>query len=111
MAGDVIVATLENLPGYRVTRVIGVVSASVVMAKHVGEDLLAALRNLVGGEVAEYTRLMDEARRTALARLMEKARQMGANAVIGLRFSTSTIMSGAAEILVYGTAVVAEKAT
>ncbi len=106
---DFILATTENLPGYRIIRVIGVVSGSVVMAKHLGRDILAALRNIVGGEVKEYTELLAQARNIAIERLVERAKSMGANAVIGLRFSTSAITSGAAEILAYGTAVVAEK--
>lgn len=106
---DFILATTENLPGYRIIRVIGVVSGSVVMAKHLGRDILAALRNIVGGEVKEYTELLAQARNIAIERLVERAKSMGANAVIGLRFSTSAITSGAAEILAYGTAVVVEK--
>ena len=106
---DFILATTENLPGYRIVRVIGIVSGSVVMAKHLGRDILAALRNIVGGEVKEYTELLAQARNIAIERLIERAKSMGANAVIGLRFSTSAITSGAAEILAYGTAVVVEK--
>ncbi|HDJ83598.1 MAG TPA: YbjQ family protein [Desulfurococcaceae archaeon] len=106
---DFILATTENLPGYRIVRVIGIVSGSVVMAKHLGRDILAALRNIVGGEVKEYTELLAQARNIAIERLVERAKSMGANAVIGLRFSTSAITSGAAEILAYGTAVVVEK--
>lgn len=106
---DFILATTEHVPGYRVVRVIGVVSGSVVMAKHIGKDILAALRNIIGGEVKEYTELLAQARNVAIERLVERAKSMGANAVLGLRFSTSAIAGGAAEILVYGTAVILEK--
>ena len=104
-----IVTTTEHIPGYRIVKVLGVVSGSVVMAKDIGKDFLAALRNIVGGEVKEYTELLAQARDIALQRLIEKARAMGANAVVGLRFGTSAITTNAAEIVAYGTAVVVEK--
>ncbi len=106
---DFILATTNEIPGYRIVKVLGVVSGSVVMAKHIGKDILAALRNIVGGEVKEYTELLAQARNIAVERLVERAKSMGANAVVGLRFSTSAIAGGAAEILAYGTAVVLEK--
>ncbi len=108
---EIILSTLENLPGYRVKSVLGVVSASVVLAKHLGRDIVASLRNIVGGEVKEYTEMMAEAREIALKRLVEKARGMGANAVLGIRFTTAAISARAAEVLVYGTAVIVEKIT
>ena len=107
---EVILSTLEQLPGYRVVRVLGVVSASAVLAKHIGKDIVAFFRNVVGGEVKEYTEMLAEAREIALRRLAEKARGMGANAVLGLRLSTSAISQYAAEVLAYGTAVVVEPA-
>ncbi len=105
---DVIIATTESIPGYRVKRVIGLVSGSVVRARHIGRDILATLRNIAGGEIKEYTELLAQARNEALKRMVEKAREVGANAVIGVRFATTAVASGAAEILAYGTAVVVE---
>lgn len=107
--GEFIVTTLEHVPGYRVRKVLGVVSGSVVRARSIGRDIVAGFRNLAGGEIKEYTELMAESRDLAIRRMIEKARAMGANAVIGMRFSTSAIMSGAAEVMAYGTAVVLEK--
>ena len=108
MNRDVIVTTTTELPGYRIKKVLGIVSGSIVRARHIGRDLTAALRNIVGGEIKEYTELLAQAREEALKRMIEKAKKLGANAVIGVRFSTSAVMSGAAEILAYGTAVVVE---
>ena len=106
---EFIVTTLEHVPGYRVKKVIGVVSGSVVRARSVGRDIMAGFRNLAGGEIKEYTELMAESRELAIRRMIEKAKAIGANAVLGMRFSTSAIMSGAAEVMAYGTAVVLEK--
>jgi uncharacterized protein YbjQ (UPF0145 family) len=106
---EFIVTTLENVPGYRVRKVLGVVSGSVVRARSIGRDITAALRNLAGGEIKEYTELMAESRDLAIQRMVEKAKALGANAVLGMRFSTSAIMSGAAEVMAYGTAVVLER--
>ncbi len=105
----VLVTTLEAPPGYRVAEILGIVSASAVVATHIGRDILAGLRNIVGGEIREYTELMEKGRRLALARLVEKARSMGANAVLAARFTSTAIAGGAAEILVYGTAARVEK--
>ncbi len=105
---DVILTTTEHIPGYRIVKVLGIVSASVVKAKHLGKDMMALLRGIVGGEVKEYTELLAEARNEALNRLKQKAKELGANAVVGIRLSTSTITTGAAEILAYGTAVIVE---
>ncbi len=107
---DFIVTTTETVPGYRVVRVLGVVAAGVVLARNIGWDILAALRNIVGGEIKEYTELMARARDIAVRRLVEKARGLGANGVVGLRFATSVVSSLAAEVLAYGTAVVLERA-
>ncbi|OYT56309.1 MAG: hypothetical protein B6U76_04060 [Desulfurococcales archaeon ex4484_217_2] len=109
MSEEIILSTTESVPGYRIVKVLGVVTGSVVRAKHIGKDILATLRNIVGGEVKEYTELLKEARKEALRRMVEEARKLGANAVINIRFSTSAIASGAAEILAYGTAVKVEK--
>ena len=106
---DIIVSTAERIPGYRVVKVLGVVSGSTVRAKHLGKDIAAVFRHMVGGEIKEYTELLAQAREIALERMKEKARRMGANAVICFRFSTSAVAGGAAEILAYGTAVLVEK--
>jgi|TARA_Y100000310_G_scaffold301223_1_gene337499 uncharacterized protein YbjQ (UPF0145 family) len=103
-----IITTTDEIEDRDVTKVLGLVSGSSVRARHVGRDITAVFRNIVGGDVPEYTRLMAESREIALARMTERAEGMGANAVVGMRFMTAMIMSGAAEILVYGTAVVVE---
>ena len=103
-----IITTTDEIEDRDVTTVLGLVSGSSVRARHVGRDITAVFRNIVGGDVPEYTRLMAESREIALARMTERAEGMGANAVVGMRFMTAMIMSGAAEILVYGTAVVVE---
>ena len=105
---DIIVTTLESIPGKRIVKVLGIVSGNAVRARHIGRDILATLKNIVGGEIKEYTELLEETRRLALKRLIENAKKMGANAVVGLRFGTSMIMSGVAEIYAYGTAVIVE---
>lgn len=105
---DVLVTTLERPPGYRVVRVIGIVSASSTRARGLGGDILASLRNLVGGEVVEYTELLAAARDEALKRLKDRAKSMGANAVVGVRLTTSNIAQGVSEVVWYGTAVVVE---
>lgn len=103
-----IIATTETVPGKRVVRVLGVARGNTIRARHVGRDLLALMRNLVGGEILEYTKLMGEAREQAIDRMIADAERMGANAIIGTRFSTAMVMTAAAEILCYGTAVVLE---
>ena len=101
----VIVTTTSEVPGYRIVKILGIVTGNTVRAKHLGKDLLAAARKIVGGEVKEYTEMLKEARREALERMIEEAKKLGADAVINVRFATSAITSGAAEILAYGTAV------
>ena len=108
MAGEIIVSTTTEIPGYRVKKVLGIVTGSVVRARHLGRDILATLRNIAGGEIKEYTELLADARDEAVKRMVERARKMGANAVVGVRFATTAVASGAAEILAYGTAVVVE---
>lgn len=103
-----ITATTETVPGKRVVRVLGVARGNTIRARHMGRDLLAVMRNLVGGEILEYTKLMGEAREQAVDRMIADAERMGANAILGMRFSTAMIMTAAAEILCYGTAVVLE---
>jgi uncharacterized protein YbjQ (UPF0145 family) len=103
-----IVVSTDSIAGRRITRTLGIVKGNTVRACHVGEDLMAFLKNLVGGEVPEYTEVIAQAREQALDRMVEEARNLGANAVLGLRFSTTYVTQGTAEIMAYGTAVVAE---
>lgn len=100
-----IITTLESFPGKRILEVLGVVSGSTIRARWLGKDIVAALRTMVGGEIKEYTEMMEKARAIALQKMEEEARKIGANAVLGVRISTSMVMSGAAEIIAYGTAV------
>lgn len=99
------VTTTEEIPGRTITSCHGVVSGSTVRAKHAGRDIMAGLKNIVGGELKGYTELLNEAREEAYQRMLEQAGQMGANAVVNVRFSTSSVAAGASEIYVYGTAV------
>ena len=96
------------ITGHRVTRNLGLVYGNTIRARHIGKDILAALKNVIGGEIEEYTKLMAESREQALDRMTAQAAARGANAVLNVRFSTSYIMSNASEILVYGEAVVVE---
>jgi uncharacterized protein YbjQ (UPF0145 family) len=100
-----LMVTTDEVPGYRVVRVIGLVRGNTIRARHIGNDILAMFKTLVGGEISEYTKMMAESREQSLDRLRAEAVERGANAVVGLRFTTSTVMQGAAEILAYGTAV------
>ena len=101
-----IIVTSNEIPGKKILKTLGLVRGNTIRCRHVGHDLMAQLRNIVGGEVSDYTKMIAESREQSLDRLIVEAESMGANAIIGLRFSTSTIMSGAAELLAYGTAVV-----
>lgn len=101
-----IMVTTESVAGKRIVKNLGLVRGNTIRARHVGRDIVALLRNLVGGEIPEYTKLMAESREQALDRMAEEAERIGANAVVALRFSTSVIAAGAAELLAYGTAVV-----
>jgi uncharacterized protein YbjQ (UPF0145 family) len=103
-----IVVSDNRIAGKRVVRTLGLVRGNTIRARHLGRDLVAVFRNLVGGEIAEYTKMMAESREQALDRMVEEAEELGANAVIGTRFMTSMLMQGAAELLAYGTAVVVE---
>src|SRR5688500_19418236 len=98
--------TLETVPGKTITRHLGLVQGSTVRSKHAGKDILAGLKNFVGGELKSYTALLNESRTEAVDRMIEQARAAGANAVVNIRFSTSNIAAGAAEVMAYGTAVV-----
>ena len=104
-----IVTTSESIAGKKVIRTLGLVRGSTIRARHIGKDILAGLRGIVGGEVTEYTKMMAESREQAIDRMLEEAHTLGANAVIAVRFMTSMVMSGAAEILCFGTAVVVEE--
>lgn len=104
-------SNLEYLPNYTITERLDVVYGSTVRTKHVGKDFLAGLKNIVGGELVAYTELLEEAREEALERMMAKAYDLGADAVVGVRFSTSNVAAGASEIFVYGTAVKAVRNT
>lgn len=103
-----IVATTSAIAGKRVVRTLGLVRGNTIRARHIGRDILAFLRNVVGGEVAEYTKLMAEAREQAIDRMIEEAEALGADAILGVRFQTTEMMQAAAELLAYGTAVVLE---
>jgi len=102
------ITTVDRVEGHRVVRTLGLVRGNTIRTKHLGKDITAWLRFLVGGEVREYTKMMAQAREQSLDRMIEEARALGANGVLGTRFQTSKIMSGASEILCYGTAVVLE---
>ena len=97
--------TTENVPGYKVTQSLGMVKGSSVRAKWFGADIFAGLKNIVGGELEQYVKLMDEAREVSIQRMTSDAEKLGANAIVNIRFTTSQIAQGAAEILVFGTAV------
>lgn len=103
-----IITTTETIPGKRIKESLGLVRGNTIRARHVGRDILAGLRNIVGGEIREYTKLMGESREQALDRMCDEASRMGANAIVSVRFSTSYLSAGAAELLAYGTAVVIE---
>jgi uncharacterized protein YbjQ (UPF0145 family) len=103
------VVTSPDIPGKKIVRTLGLVRGNTIRARHVGKDILAGLRHLVGGEIHEYAKLMGEAREQALDRMIAEAEQLGGNAVISVRFTTSVVMGGAAEMLAFGTAVVVEE--
>ena len=103
-----LLSNLEVVPGRRVTKHLGLVQGSTVRAKHVGKDLFAGLKNIIGGEIKAYTELLQESRTEAVERMVKQAEAAGANAVLNIRFATSSITQGAAEILAYGTAVTLE---
>lgn len=104
----IMIVTSNEIPGKRIVKTLGLVRGNTIRARHIGRDIMATLRHIVGGEVVDYTKMLAEAREQALDRMIEEAEQLGANAVISLRFATSMLMTGAAELLAYGTAVVIE---
>jgi uncharacterized protein YbjQ (UPF0145 family) len=104
-SGGMIITNIETVPGRTIVEHFGLVSGSTIRAKHVGRDIMASLKNIVGGELKGYTQLMQESRKEAADRMVAQARQLGANAVVNVRFSTSSVAQGAAELYAYGTAV------
>ena len=103
-----LLSNLEIIPGQRIIKHLGLVQGSSVRAKHVGRDLMAGLKNIFGGELKGYTELLQESREEATQRMQEQAKSVGANAVLNIRFSTSSVAAGAAELFAYGTAVILE---
>ena len=103
-----ILATTETVPGKRIVKTLGLVRGNTIRARSIGRDILAAFKNIAGGEITDYTKMLAESREQALDRMREDAGSLGANGVVAIRFGTSSVMQGAAEILVYGTAVVLE---
>ncbi len=103
-----IVVTTDSIPGKRVVKTLGLVKGNTIRARHVGRDIMAGLKGIVGGEISDYTEMMSEAREQAIKRMVEDAEAKGANAVVSMRLATSMIMQNASEVLAYGTAVVLE---
>jgi uncharacterized protein YbjQ (UPF0145 family) len=103
-----IVVSSSQIVGKKIVRTLGLVRGNTIRARHVGKDIMALMRNIVGGEISEYTKMMAEAREQSLDRMVEEAEELGASAIVDVRFMTSMLMAGAAELLVFGTAVVVE---
>ena len=103
--GALILTNIESIPGKKIVEHFGLVSGSTIRAKHIGRDVMASLKNLVGGELKGYTELLTDSRRQAVDRMTDQAQQLGANAIVNIRFSTSSVAQGAAELYAYGTAV------
>jgi len=104
-----LISTLETVPGKEIVSHLGIVQGSTVRAKHIGKDILAGLKNIVGGELRAYTELLQDARQEAVDRMAEQATAIGANGILNVRFATSSVAQGAAELFAYGTAVVIEE--
>ena len=103
-----LMSTTETIEGKKIVRHLGMVKGNTIRARHFGRDIMAGLRNIVGGEISDYTKMMAESREQALDRMIEDAQNLGANAIVGVKFATSMVMQSASEILAYGTAVVVE---
>ena len=103
-----ICSTIHEVPGKTIVKHLGLVKGNTIRARHIGHDIAAVFKNVIGGEIDDYTKMMAEAREQALDRMLEQANELGANAIIGIQFSTSYMMSNASEIMVYGTAVVVD---
>lgn len=106
---NMLLTTIENIPGKQISENLGMVKGNTIRAKHLGKDILAGLRSIVGGEIKEYTEALNEARDQVIKRMIDEAEALNADAVVGIRFTTSQVMPGAAELLVYGTAVKLDK--
>jgi uncharacterized protein YbjQ (UPF0145 family) len=105
---SILLSNIESIPGYRIMEHYGIVQGSTIRAKHVGRDLMAGLKNIVGGELKGYTELLQESRKQSQERMCKQAEELGANAIVNVRFATSSVTAGASEILCYGTAVLVE---
>jgi len=103
-----LLSTTDEIFGKKIVKHLGLVRGNTIRARHIGRDIMAGLRNIVGGEITDYTKMMAESREQAIDRMIEDAQKLGANAIVGIAFSTSMVMQMAAEILVFGTAVVVE---
>lgn len=103
-----ILVTSDDIPGKRIVKTLGLVRGNTIRARHIGHDMMALLRNMVGGEITDYTKMIAESREQSVDRMIAEAEKLGANAITAVRFTTSSMMQGAAELLVYGTAVVVE---
>jgi len=103
-----LLSTTERIEGKKIIKYLGLVRGNTIRARHIGRDIMAVLRNIVGGEISDYTKMMAESREQALDRMIEEAQNKGANAIVGMRFTTSMVMQNASEFLTYGTAVVVE---
>ena len=103
-----LMSTTETIKGKKIVKHLGLVKGNTIRARHLGRDIMAGLRNIVGGEISDYTKMMAESREQALDRMIEDAQSLGANAIVGVKFATSMVMQSASEILAYGTAVVVE---
>lgn len=104
-----LIVTSDEIPGKRIVKVLGMVRGNTIRARHIGRDIMASLRNIAGGEIVEYTKMIAESREQALDRMTAEAEALGANAIVALRFTTASMMENAAELLAYGTAVVVEE--
>lgn len=104
-----IIVNTETVAGYEIEEMIGMVRGNIVQAKHIGKDIIASFRTIVGGEVKEYTEMLTESRQKAMHKMVEDAKEQGADAIVNVRFVTSQVMQGASELLVYGTAVKLKK--
>ncbi len=105
MQQNMIISTTENVPGKNIKEILGIVRGNTIQSRHIGRDIMAGLKTIVGGEIKSYTEIISKAREEALSRMVSEADKLGADAVIMVRFSTSSVMPQAAEVLVYGTAV------
>ncbi len=103
-----ILSTSDDIPGKRIIKTLGLVRGNTIRARHLGRDIMAVLRGMIGGEITDYTKMIAESREQALDRMVAEAEELGANAIITVRFTTSSLMQGAAELLAYGTAAIVE---